>query len=52
MESTLLISFEKTFNRVSALSFFLRKNKKQIVQQSVDCDVILDPKQMKVFEMC
>ena len=32
-------------------TFWKRTKNKKIVQLIVDCEVILDPKQMKVFEM-
>ena len=45
----LLICHKKSFNRISTTST-LRKYSKQIVQLSVDTDVILDPKKMKFLQ--
>ena len=45
-----LISSEKSLVAFLQQVLF-EKKQKQIVQESVDCDVILDPKQTKVFVM-
>ena len=48
IESTLLKSLEQAFNRAST---FWRRFREQIVQSSVSCDVILNPKVGKFLQV-
>ena len=48
-EITMLISPKKSFQSRFYNQCLLRKYREQIVQSSVSCDVILDPKRIRFF---